>query len=240
MPTIFKDIEFNQQYHTYTYRGKRLTSVTKKANSLKPPFDREGLSKKAAQERGVSVETVLAEWDANRDAAFARGNKVHSWIADHLEGNTVPFADPFLSLNEKLPEMTAFEKLWEYLKSLVSVQKVEYVIGDSELGIAGTLDALLLNKHSDDYHIWDWKTGKAFSTENRFAKLLYPFDDLDDSDLSNYSIQISLYRLILKRNIDADYQLGDCYIAHLDPQGNYYLHRAIDLTERVELWLKGV
>lgn len=106
------------------------------------------------------------------------------------------------------------------------------------MGIAGTVDALLLSNDGHRLsHVWDWKTGKEFKTENRFQNLLPPFEDLPDSDLSAYSLQLSLYRLIIERNTSLE--VGDCYIAHLDPVGGYHIHKALDLRERVESWLRS-
>lgn len=236
MPTNFEDISFNQKYHTYTCNGHKLTSVTKLAYSLKPAFDREGVAAKKARETGQSVAEILAEWDTNRNAALARGTLVHEWIAGYLLDQLPPASDPFLALNERLPEMDGFETLWGQLSLKAALQHAEWVVGDEELGIAGTVDALLLSNDGDRSNLWDWKTGKEFKTENRFQNLLPPFDDLPDSDLSAYSLQLSLYRLIIERNTSLE--IGDCYIAHLDPVGGYRIHKALDLRERVERWLK--
>jgi len=236
MPTNFEEIIFDQKYHSYTYHVKKLTSVTKLANSLKPPFDRGGRAVKTAMERGVDVATILAEWDAAGEAGRAKGVKVHELIAAKLRNELPPADDPFLSLNERLPEMDGFEKLWDWLAGMTTLQQVEWVVGDGELGVAGTVDALLLGKQSNEVHVWDWKTGKEFKSTNSFQNLLYPFDDLPDCDLSSYSLQISLYRLIIERN--TDFVIGDCYIAHLDPTGSWQIYKALDLRERVESWLR--
>lgn len=112
MPTNFEDIAFNQKYHTYTCNGHKLASVTKLAYSLKPAFDREGIAAKKAREAGKTVAEILAEWDANREAAMARETRVHELIAARLRADNAPADDPFLALNERLPEMDAFGVLW--------------------------------------------------------------------------------------------------------------------------------
>lgn len=229
--TSFAEIIFDQASHSYTYHGAPLTSVSRIVSQLKPPFDREGIAAKTAIKRGVGVATVLAEWDKARDMSMAKGTRVHEWIARKLMGKEEPpQTDMFLALNQQLPEMNAFDRFWTEKPNETPVIQVEWVVGDAELGIAGTVDAVLNGPYQQP-SIFDWKTGKEFKTENLFQKLLPPFDDLDDCDLSSYSLQLSLYRLIVERN--SDNQLRDSYIVHLTSEGEYIIHRALDLRERL-------
>lgn len=230
--TNFTQIIFNQASHSYTYHGQPLTPVSRIVSQLKPPFDREGIAARTATRRGVGVATVLAEWDKARDVSMARGTRVHEYIARKLTGKAEPpQTDMFLALNQQLAEMDAFDRFWVATPDVGHpAEQVEWVIGDAELGIAGTVDAILRGDPGI-LHIFDWKTGKEFKTENRFQKLLPPFDDLDDCDLSSYSLQLSLYRLIVQRNIDNE--LGDSYIVHLTSDGEYIIHKALDLRERL-------
>lgn len=235
MQTKFADIVFNEQYHSYAYQGRRLTSVSKIIAPLKPTTNWDAKAQKTAAERGVGVEVVKAEWEANRQKAMARGSRVHEWIAKRLTDRLPVFPDPFLAMNERLPEMDGFERFWSERPDAGSpAMWVEWVVGDAELGIAGTIDAVVPGK--DTLHLFDWKTGKSFTTENRFSKLLAPFNDLDDCDLTNYSLQLSLYRLIVEHNTDL--ALGDSYIVHLDGDGSYTVYKADDLRERLIEWLE--
>lgn len=228
--TSFAEIIFDQASHSYTYHGAPLTSVSRIVSQLKPPFDREGIAAKTAIKRGVGVATVLAEWDKARDMSMARGKRVHEWIAQRLLDRLPAQTDMFLALNQRLPEMDAFERFWNEKPNETPVIQVEWVVGDAELEIAGTVDAVLNGPYQQP-SIFDWKTGKDFKTENRFQKLLPPFDDLDDCDLSSYSLQLSLYRLIVERNTPN--HLGDSYIVHLTSEGEYIIHKALDLRERL-------
>lgn len=233
MHTNFEDIIFNKQYHTYTLDGERLTSVTKIAYSVKPPFDSEFFANKKAQERGVSKDVILAEWEANRKASAQKGEMVHTYIEKFLTGEIVT-DDAILSLNSKIPEMTAFDKFWNNSQGTLAPYAVEWIIGDRELGIAGTLDTIFMQ--GNELVLFDWKTGSKFGVSNRFGSLLYPFADLDDCELNNYSLQSSIYRLIVERNTDLT--IKDGYIVYLVGDGSYQIHKALDLRGRVELWLK--
>lgn len=246
MTTDFTQITFDKEHHTYTYQGQRLQGVTSVVYKLKPPFDPDGsIAERSAAKAGVTVEEIKAKWEAGRKASMERGSRVHEAIAKYLRGesdNTT--GDRFLALNDKLPEMRVFEALWAMMEnSGDKAHAVEWVIGDAELGIAGTCDLVLycnigthLGEGEECYHLFDWKTGAKFETSNRFGKLLEPFSDLDDCEFNIYSIQLAAYRLMIERNTGR--QLGDSYIVHLREDGHQF-HKALDLRQRVEAWLKA-
>jgi len=237
MKTDFGKVVFNEKWHTYSYDGQKLASVTSTANRLKPPFDQQGQAERYADRHDMSIEDVLADWERKREEGQRRGNLTHKYITDALEERLQPVDDQFLALNERLPEMTAFDGFWRQVSGLMALAApTEWIIGDAELGIAGRADALFKNSESGLVHYWDWKTGKQFTTDNRFPPRMFaPFDDLDNCDLVNHSIQASLYRLIVERN--TDFEVGDSYILFLSRDGQYEVHKALDLRERLLGWL---
>lgn len=241
MPTDFSEIKFDADAHRYFLGDKELRSVTNFIKDFQKPFDRNGVAAKVAAKENRSIAQVVAEWEATAERARILGTTVHSHIEKVLRGeqNGQLALDPFLSLNTKLPEIAAFDAFWSQLAPKVSYCKehIEWIIGDAELGLAGTMDSLFLNPETKQYHIWDWKTGK-FDLENKWESLLRPFDYLSASKFNIYSLQVSLYRLIIERNTGLD--LGDSYIVHLSAANGYQVHRAIDLRERLmdcmEIW----
>lgn len=233
MKTDFAEIKFDPEYHTYHLAGRRLANVSSLIGRLKKPFDAEYWATHKAQERGVPAAEIRAEWDESKRAGLEKGKRLHQHIELALKGERQ--ADPFLALNGRIPEMDAFDQLWADLEPMVHVRAAEWVIGDAGLGIAGTADAVLFNRGLNTFHVWDWKTGKKFETANRFQRLLPPFDDLDECELTTYSLQASLYRLILERN--SDLAMGESYVAYFAPSGRYMVHKALDLRERLLAWL---
>lgn len=234
MKTIFTNIRFDADEHRYYYGDyQELTSVTKALKRFKKPFDADGIAAKVAAKEGRPISAILAEWEAKGEKSRALGVQVHQHILKALCGqpNQQISFDPFLSLNTLAPEIRAFDVLWHTLSTKVSYLKdhIEWVIGDAELGLAGTVDAMFFNLETKKYHIWDWKTGK-FGLFNQFQTLLKPFDYLDDCPLNVYSLQVSLYRLIIERNTGLE--LGDSYLVHLSSDG-YQVYRAVDLRERL-------
>lgn len=232
MATNFNHIQFNSTYHTYTLNGKRLNNVTKFISQFQKPFDRDGIARKQAQKYGRPVEEILAEWDAKGEAGRALGTRVHTHIQRTLTGQ-LDQADPFVSLNNLTPEETAFNEFWGYLRQVVDVDPghIEWVIGDESLNLAGTVDSVLYYEETGLFHIVDWKTGR-FDVVNPWQQLLPPFGDLADCKLNYYSLQVSLYKLILQRNTDM--AMGDSYIVHLSSDGEYQVHKALDLCDRID------
>lgn len=237
MQTNFADIRFEPEQHRYFIGNQELTSVTKTVKRLQKPFDKETVAAKTAAREGKSIQQVLAEWEAKAEKGRNLGTLVHSHIQKillNIPGEQISF-DPLLSLNTLAPEITAFNRFWAELqpKVVYDASDIEFIVGDYDLRVAGTVDSMLYNPETEKYHIWDWKTGK-FELSNRWQNLLPPFDHLEDCQLNVYSLQVSLYRLIIESNTDLE--LGDSYLVHLSPYG-YKVHRAIDLRERLLDWL---
>lgn len=227
MTTNFDKIIFNPEYHTYTLNGQKLTSATRYTSQFLKPFDSQGIAERVARKQGKLVTDVLNEWAEKANASRQLGNRVHAYIKNTICKLDPPSNDdPFLALNTKTPEETAFDELWQSLDPTIRVHAVEFVIGDQELGVAGTVDSLFYSPDTQKHHVWDWKTGK-FDVDNPFENLLSPFDGWPASKLHIYSLQVSLYRLILERNTDLD--MGDSYLVHLSSQGAQ-IHKGIEFN----------
>lgn len=232
-----EEIRFVPENHSYWIGDKCLESVTTLIKSLSKPFDRERISKYSAVKAGVSQDEILEQWEKKAEIGRERGTMVHSYIDDVFEDKH----DILLSqMNVKIPEMTAFDNAWAAFRERLraKVSRREFIVGSSELGVAGRIDVILQILLSDGEErncLFDWKTGK-FERSNRFEKLLAPFDDQDDCELVKYSLQLSMYRLILEKS-GIEKQLGDSYLVHLKSDGTFFIHRAIDYRDRLHSWL---
>jgi hypothetical protein len=224
--SIHAEIKFDKASHTYTWKGRNLTAVSSVIKEIVPEFDRAGLSAKVAKREGKPVSVILAEWDAKRDKAAANGTAMHAQIQNTIGGGQ----------DEGGVEWRAWRTWWDGASKTITVRDVEKIIGDAEFGIAGTLDALVDSQKSGLAHILDWKSNSKFRMRNDWGtKLLPPFDDLDDCEFERYSIQVSLYRLILERN--GEPEMGDSWLIHLGDHAT--AHKAMDRRQRLEKWLKN-
>jgi hypothetical protein len=235
MTTEFSAIKFDKRSHTYHLDGRRLPSVTSLVNRLKPPFDSNYWARRKAEERGVEPAAILAEWEQKRQEGFRRGTAVHEYIAGVLEGKWTPDTPCMIT---RQPEMTAFDAALKRFRRDMDIipVHVEWIVGDADLGFAGTLDALMYSEISKQFHVFDWKTGDKFRSSNRFQTLLPPFTDFDECESVTYSMQVSLYRLAIERNTDL--AMGNSWLVHLDSAGGHHLYDVLDLRESAEAWLR--
>lgn len=240
MYTDFNQIQFDADKHRYFLDGKELRSVTNLIKDFQKPFDRDTIAQRVASRENRPVAEVIAEWEAKGERGRVLGTLVHEHIEKVLRGESdgqLSF-DPFLSMNTKAPEIVAFDRLWSDLAPTVSYCKehIEWVIGDKNLGLAGTVDSMLFSPKTGKYHLWDWKTGK-FDLHNKYEYLTGPFAHLDASKLHIYSLQLGIYRLIIELNTDLE--LGDSYLVHLSESGAQ-IHRAVDLREPLLTYLEDL
>ena len=238
---IFKDrgFTFDEPSHTYRYESAKFDSVTTFLKTFKVPFDREYWSKKKAEERGVDVSVVLNEWQDKANNANSLGTRVHKWIEDFWSGNApgVPEEDNVRERIDKFMEM--YDKRLNVLMPLQS----ELKIFSRKWRLAGTIDQPFLfwaeQENRPYLIIGDWKTNGEFRDDNhpkgRYKKLLRPFSHLYENHHNDYSIQISLYRLILEE--EANIQTQDGFLCHIGPDGPAKLYRTKDLREPLRAYL---
>lgn len=240
LPTNFADIIVDSANHGYRIGDKSLMSVTTLIKKLVPEFDKNYVSRMVAERDGISVEEVLRQWEEKGAKSRDKGTRLHQYAEDTVSG----VIDPILRLvNDRFGEMDAFEAAWTNMRAKLSAKlvKKEVVVGDIELGVAGRVDLIISvsvpNHLKPVKCIFDWKTGK-FRTDNQYENLLPPFDRYANCELVVYSLQLSLYRLILERNSPKDV-FGDSYLVHLRDDGLYNLHRAIDFRPQLSNWLSN-
>ncbi|NBP55370.1 hypothetical protein EBU71_02315 [bacterium] len=203
---------FNERSHSYYYKDTELTSVTKYISNFHKKFDENFWAEKKSQKTGVPVQDILLEWKAGAKVSTDLGTQVHKWIENY-----------FLRVYQELPEdpevinrINKFNKMWvKHLKNLEPVT-FEQKVFSQKLGLAGTIDSIFLK--GDVPIIIDWKSNKKFTQdlpeEKCWEKLLPPFQDWCKNHLNEYSIQISLYRLILE---EVGINIHSGYLVHLGP-----------------------
>jgi len=237
------NFKFNEESHTYTYvdpQTKRpvqiFKSVTGFISQFKEKFDSDGVAARVAKKRGVSKESILNEWKKTSDTAMDLGTIMHKWIEDYYKG-----------LNPKMPEdpillarVNNFLQLHEEKLHKFNPEYQEFRLFSRKWGLAGTMDALF--SLNGEYYVGDWKTNKKFTTDedvvnDRFAKkLLWPFEDLWDNSVNGYSIQLSLYRLIMQE--EAGFNTNGAFLVWIGPNEKPKLYKTVDLRDRLYQYLQ--
>ncbi len=241
--SYFEDpnFRFNEKSHTYVYLDgatgrpvQSFTSVTGFISRFKKKFDSDFWAKKKAQQLGKTKDEILAEWKQTADTAVDLGTVVHKWIEDFYNGLNPPDPeDPRV-----LERVDRFRRLHADRLYKLSPIKQEFRLFSRKWGIAGTTDAIF--KLNDRYYLGDWKTNKKFTTDfhpkGKYGKLLYPFEDLWDNALNSYSIQLSLYRLILQE--EAGFLTDGSFLVWIGPEEKPELHKTLDLRDRLYDYLQ--
>jgi hypothetical protein len=213
----FRDIIYYDKWHKYFINNKECISVSTIIKKYKKPFDSDYQASKKAKERGVTKQEILDEWDYKRDRQSIKGKILHSYIENKLANKIFPYDntevikrfgnDPVLNDFEILSKQS--DKFISDIKGKMIPIKSEFIVGDESLGLCGTIDQIFYNKRSNKFEIWDWKQNENLTTSSQY-KLTKSLSHLDSSDLSIYSIQLSLYKAIIEMKTGIEF--GDNYL----------------------------
>lgn len=232
--TCFKDsnFKFEPQWHRYTYGGKKYTSVTTFLKNFHKPFDQDYWSKKKSDDYGVPQEWLLEEWKEKNDRANEVGTSTHNWI----EGYFNQIYQPLPTDLDVIDRINKFNRIFAtHLYKLQPIQ-FELRIFSKKYPIAGTIDSLFLYKGK--LFIMDWKTNSDFRHDDhpkgRYEKLLEPFGDFYKNHLNEYSIQVSLYALILE---EWGFDIRGGYLVHFGPDSDAKIYKSQDMRDKLRGYL---
>ena len=130
------------------------------------------------------------------------------------------------------------------LKNLIPIYP-ELKIFSKRWKLAGTIDQPFLLWDTKDKKVLlliaDWKTDKEFKDDkhpkSKYKKLLHPFADLWENSINLYSIQISLYRLIIEDQTGMETHGG--FLAYLGPHDEGKIIPIKDFRERLKVYLQN-
>lgn len=217
---------FDPVEHIYRYKGNVMYGCTSFLQRFIKPFDSEYWAQKKADDAGITKEEILAQWDAKRDRSCDLGHMVHEYIENFYIHNETKLTEDS-EANERIEKFhTIYD---ERLKPLIPLAS-EVKVFSKKWNIAGTIDQLYY--YEGNLIIGDWKTNKKIKTDKDFCfgYLLPPFNRCKDNELNKYSLQISIYRLILEEmGIDTHYG----FICHIPDKGDSKIYKLKDF--RAEL-----
>lgn len=239
---FFRDARFtfDEESHTYRYGGIKYDSVTTYLKNFKVPFDREYWSRKKAEERGVDVSVILEEWQSKANTATGLGTKVHKYIEDFWSGENPELPEEGTELRARVDK---FLDIYERKLKVLIPLKSELKIFSRKWRLAGTVDQPFLfwdeSRQKMFLIIGDWKTNGEFKHDDhpkgKYKKLLRPFSNLWENHHNEYSIQISLYRLILEDEVGIETESG--FLCHIGPDEKPKLYPAKDLRIPLKAYL---
>jgi hypothetical protein len=195
---IATDITLDPKYHIYRdTKGREYTSVSSLIKMYQAPFPADKIAEAIARRDGKTPEAVKAEWKAASDY----GTHIHLGIERFFRGlpytKDIDFVIPTLKAWVKHGQENGYEFLPETILCL------------PDIGLAGTADLPIKKKGC--YSIIDWKTNKSID-DSKKRKLKGNLSHLYDNKLTTYSLQQSIYAVMLEAPIDK------LCLAHLHPK----------------------
>jgi hypothetical protein len=220
-----RSIRFEEKEHRYFHveSGNELISTSKVLETVKTPFDREGISMMMAKGDPVKQAEILAEWDAKKDSSINRGN----WIHDNLESYALRgnIDDKLKGVAEKIKPILANSHRFF----------PEAVVYSLKYGTAGQSDLVIQRQRSDNslFDFYDYKTNESKGIEfdsigrkkekpnhyNRF--LLSPLSHFEDCNYTHYSMQLSIYAYMAQSTWGIN--IGRLAIIFIDNDLNTYI-----------------
>jgi ATP-dependent exoDNAse (exonuclease V) beta subunit len=227
------NFNFNPTLHKYTYLGDEFISVTRFIQRFHKPFESDKWSKIKAEQAGVPQEWILNEWKKLNDYANEVGTETHEWIEDYFNQKWKPLP----SNPDVIHRINKFNKIFAKQLHKLLPLKFEVRVFSKKWKIAGMIDSLFIYKGK--IFILDWKTNKDFTHDDhpkgKYEKLLEPFNDHYKNHLSEYSIQLSLYALILE---EWGFDVGGAYLVHIGPgEEDANLYKVVDMREKLRTYL---
>lgn len=221
----FSHIKFYDHNHSYidTRNNKQLISVTTWLKQFQPEFKSDFWSKRKAQERGISQEEVLKEWEMLRDYGTSRGSYIHL-AAEHLSnGKYFQYETPakIVAMGWEDKFLIESKPLFSQVETFIKEQnpvviKNELILGNDN--IAGQCD--LLCYMNNKISLLDFKTDKSIEFSNKFQKLKPPFQSLDDCNMSKYTLQLSIYKRLLESKTSI--RIEQMFIVHFNKDNDNY------------------
>lgn len=239
------DLHFDEESHTYIYKGRELKSVTTLISEYKQPFEKEEAAKREVENINShehneewTKEDVLNMWDAMKEDACEIGNRIHRY-AENLFGSPREIGKNWNEHCEIFREVPGMCKSVDRFFINMKGQVVplgewrptpEVQICHPDHNLAGTVD--LLYSLGNAPAILDWKTNKSIEVFG-YDKMLSPLDDLDDCNYNHYALQLNLYRWILRERYEYDVE-DRMKMVHLKGDGSYEEYEVPVMEDAVE------
>ena len=236
-----KSVVFNSEDHTYFKKDKKLTSVTNFISKFKNEFDSDYWSKKIALRNNKTQENVLKEWKDKSNKSCEIGTAIHKIFEDYANNKYSIINDQLqfdfldLPIDYKIEFLEKSKIAIKFINDFFLTNRLipihtEFIVYDDFL--AGQIDMICKDK-KDNYYIIDFKTNEKIEINSYGKKLKGIFIDVDDSSFYHYSLQLSIYKKMFKKEIK------EIYLIHITNK-NYKIIQCIDIFKNYNIEYKNI
>jgi hypothetical protein len=251
----FSHIKFFSKNHKYTINNKPAKeSVSGVLKMYEKPFEKEKVAGYVAERDQKSIESVIAEWDFAREYSCHKGSEFHLFVENYFNRKQTTIDTKALNIffdeNPNFRKNTSIEDYYKEQALLIKnflnfydwwkkdhvLIRSEFVVGDEESGICGTIDNLSYNKKTKELVIFDYKTNKEIKKKNpRDEMFLKPIQYLSYCEYIKYSLQLNLYQYIIEKN--SSFTVPKSYIVWVANKENYELMETLRLQKEAKMLL---
>ena len=248
----FSDIIFVEKDHEYFISGEpAMMSVSQLIKKYEKPFELQKMALRVAQRDGFTVEEILQQWDFSKDYSCHKGSDFHKYVENYFNRKKVSLDSDSInlffekrktfkmdtSIKSYYKEMALlirnFLNFYEWWKQDHILIKSEFVIGDKNSKICGTIDNLSYNFKTKELVIFDYKTNKEIKKHNKYKeRLLKDLNHLDNCEFIKYSLQMSLYSIIIENC--TNFKIPKSYIVWVNGKDDYELIECANLKKESE------
>jgi hypothetical protein len=176
----------------------------------------------------LTPEDIKREWDIAGKTGTTLGTFLHNTVENKIHRKEIEQDIPAFVSGLRSLEAIKYLKSREILTNLANVfydefiqnytpLYTEFVVGDTELGISGTFDLLVLNNKTGEIELWDYKTDKEIRYVSEYRNKISYFN-IDDCEFNKYSLQLNIYKYLIEKNTDL--KISKCKIVHFDYRNN--------------------
>ena len=212
-------------------------------NQYIKPFDTLYWANIKSKQLNISPDELICQWKYKADVSKLKGTIVHSYIESLLNDKNFEYPSEQINLlfgND--PVLSPFDNIKNIINQFVIDIKdkmipiaSEFIIGDEEYGVCGTIDQIFFNKKSNQLEIWDWKTNKEIKIESKYFHI-DSLSHIPDTELDHYSLQLALYKEIITKNTGIEF--GNSYICWFNEnQDTYKIFKTKQYLKEVRLIL---
>lgn len=226
--TTFNEITFYDEPHKYFIGGKELISVTTLIHKYQEDFDEDYWSDYKSNQYNIPQNHVLRAWNFINKKGTIKGSAIHDYAENMFQNKEFEYPlqtimnefgfDPVW--NEYQITKKHVDKFYKDVQGKLIPIRTEFVVYDKKSYVGGMMDILFYNVKHGVFQIYDWKTNKKFSRENKGRHLLNELCTIEDSDLEVNSLQLEMYKQIIERNTSI--KLGKSYIVWFSHNNESY------------------
>lgn len=237
---IFEEMVDGVNVHRYTLTiGDKVVnpkSVTTLIHDYFPKFDADkiidnmmrGRNWTSSKYYGMTKDEIKDKWTKDGREASGLGTIMHNDIEYFFNQEPVLYPDTI--------EHSYFQSFWSEFQKMYpqfQIYRTEWLVYDEDVNVSGSIDCVLSDQNGN-LILLDWKRSKDIKKVNKYQKAFPPFDNLDDCNYSQYSLQLNFYRHMLERKYNKNVIYMMLVIFH--PNNPTYICEPVSHIDLNDIW----